>query len=471
MICICFVFLSAQTVLIPNQSQKAHAEAITIAVAGTAVSATAVYVLGALAVGTLAAGVGLTYGDEINAHAKEVWGTASTAVKEGFADALAASKNGYVKLDGAVRDWFKSATHAITNNSLVTRNGNSSVFPYAPANVTSTLIGSANSFAFNANFYGSTLGNYKVVVTNPNVNNIVVHGSINIQLYHSGRLVISGSNNETYKIDLGIGDVGNAVLFGLSSATTLQGMLNVINKTTHLKFAVMHVDNINNYYDSVLNNLSKVFGSTLSLNLPADNLYLPRTDDGQTLKKNPDGALVLPNGQTYTGEVGYTLPGLKVLDVDGIKVPAIPLSIPGYYVNVTTGEVIKITGTTTDIDFPIGSVVPPSTVPADPTKPPKEPKKLNFDPLMIVGDKLKTKFPFSIPFDFVSQFSVFDVKPDTPVVNINRQGFVNIGGKSMDLNFQIDFSMFNQVAAITRWALIIIFDIALILAIRRLMPE
>ncbi|MGE6579375.1 hypothetical protein ACQKFM_31265 [Paenibacillus xylanexedens] len=112
-------------------------------------------------------------------------------------------------------------------------------------------------------------------------------------------------------------------------------------------------------------------------------------------------------------------------------------------------------------------------IPADPTAPPDwnttPSSKLNFEPLKMLGNVFTKKFPFSIPWDVMRQFAVFDVSPKTPVIKVDKQ--IPIFGTTMAMKFDIDFSYFNTIIPIARWFIIILFDLGLMMSLRRFMPE
>lgn len=97
--------------------------------------------------------------------------------------------------------------------------------------------------------------------------------------------------------------------------------------------------------------------------------------------------------------------------------------------------------------------------------------KINWAPLQLAGDTLTRKFPFSIPWDVKRQLDVFNVKPQAPKFTINKPDFIVLKGHSIPLKMTIDLSNFDTVAAITRWFLVIAFDVGVILSMRRFMPE
>lgn len=347
--------------------KKIEAAATTIAVGGAAVSATAIYVLGAMAVGGLATAVGVEYGDEINAHAKNVWDTASTTVKTGFTTALAAAENGYVNLTGATKTWFDSATKTITNKLFLNKSTTLSN-SWSQSNVTDLVTFSTNSSTVKLYEKTFTLpaGHYLALNTD---GGLFLSETFKVSLARNGyffvssstpsKMLLSGNMRDIYGLDF-----ANALLHSLANVTNYQMLTNVLNNNLGTGFAVVSDSTLTSYYNSILS-VGNVFGTgALGLKLPSDNLYLPQTSDGQTLTKNPDGTYSYPGGEIYAGDLGYTLPNLKTLDLDGVRIPALPLlDFPGHYVNVNTGQIIKTLETDIpgDVPFPPAEVVPEPT--------------------------------------------------------------------------------------------------------------
>lgn len=111
---------------------------------------------------------------------------------------------------------------------------------------------------------------------------------------------------------------------------------------------------------------------------------------------------------------------------------------------------------------------------ADPGAPDYNPPttgSLNWGPLLLAGQLVKEKFPFSIPWDLKNQLNVFNVAPQAPVVDVDIPNFIKLGGMTIPLDFTLDLTRFDTIALITRWFVTLLVDIGFILMIRRLMPE
>lgn len=169
-----------------------------------------------------------------------------------------------------------------------------------------------------------------------------------------------------------------------------------------------------------------------------------------------EGARSVPEGKQLTwNEAGYW-------ELDGV-----PYS--GEFTwDFPLPRVVTDTGV---IEIPDAIPVPPGPAPGGEGPPWELPRTAVFDfsPLQLAGDKLTERFPFSIPWDIKRQLSVFDVKPKSPVLKVDKD--IPVFNQTIKLKFNIDFSIFDQLAAVVRWFLILAFDIALVLGLRRFLHE
>lgn len=175
--------------------------------------------------------------------------------------------------------------------------------------------------------------------------------------------------------------------------------------------------------------LSMVYGDATTLSLP----WVPSIPQDKAEENSKPVAIPIPAG-------ALTVPGSLTLTGDAV-IPAVQ----------------EMVGTT---DIPGTSNPDWGSTPSD---------KLNFEPLKLAVGLFTTKFPFSIPWDIKNQLSVFDVQPQTPVLKVNE--VIPLFNTKMNLKFNIDFSLFNPIIPIVRWFLIIIFDLGLILSLRKFLPE
>ncbi|WP_138756554.1 hypothetical protein [Paenibacillus sinopodophylli] len=139
-------------------------------------------------------------------------------------------------------------------------------------------------------------------------------------------------------------------------------------------------------------------------------------------------------------------------------------AIPGNIADLSPTKTIA-----TPADIPVPGVSVP-TVPSIPSwDTPTGTAQIDWSPLLLAGIDLTTKFPFSIPWDLKRQLDVFNVAPQAPVLKFNKT--FTMGGATFPIEFEFDMAQFNLLATIARYFLVIVFDIAIILGIRKLMPQ
>ena len=196
-------------------------------------------------------------------------------------------------------------------------------------------------------------------------------------------------------------------------------------------------------WNGALNGINEV-------NLPLDEWLSQATDKtGNPIVVNPTtGTATYPDGTTVApGDITIptTLPPVDVPDGTTVSNPAIPI----------------------DTVFPETPTIPDPPVDETPSD------KLDLSKLKVALGTLTTVFPFSIPWDVGRMFSILDVEPKTPVFKIDVNKTISIAGTSFPIKykFDVDFSIFDPIAAIARWGLLFVFDIAIILALRRLTPD
>ncbi|MFD3274583.1 hypothetical protein ACE3MS_31305 [Paenibacillus dendritiformis] len=215
---------------------------------------------------------------------------------------------------------------------------------------------------------------------------------------------------------------------------------------------------------------------------PAPDVFPERvTIPAPTGTLNPDGTVrdyapptIGRVGGTITGDIAIGWPDV-VGDVgalnpaDSVKAPAIPQPGTG------TGTLEKdVSGIRTNTDTMARDMSGVRTDVGEISRAFRETntsERINWEPLKLAGSVFTNKFPFSIPWDIKRQLDVFNVAPQAPVFSIDKPDFLKIAGHTYPLKMKIDLSSFDVVAAITRWFLIIAFDLGVILSMRRFMPE
>lgn len=414
------------------------------------------------------------HGQKIYDTAKETYPKLSADMKANFAQSMSQVADGIV----TVGDWITAALDSLKADPAIN--------------------GSATISGLKYNFSSST---YYLTKSNPQTFFVLPEGFSDKQLfvsasYYSGKFYVR------------VGGSGSVGEYAIQYMTSSEGITkaNSLNKILHsgnLSAALSALSGVgvsiqlkqgdlvlNPSEDSIYNQLDNWVRSRTNADHPEGKLgvYAPTeawTTSGIRLGLDPTGTqlLTLPDGVPYDpvlhGDYSWRKPLTQVID----GAPAIlnpttwdwvrptdktqvrPATIPEIadYVgtDVKTAEDIKNNTKPKEDD----TVVKPNGSLKNPTK------KLVFTPLMMTATTMTKKFPFSVPWDFANQLKVFNVEPTTPKIEINAPSFVTIGGVSSGMVFDIDFKMFDPIAAGIRWLLVIGFDIALILMLRKLLPE
>jgi hypothetical protein len=133
----------------------------------------------------------------------------------------------------------------------------------------------------------------------------------------------------------------------------------------------------------------------------------------------------------------------------------------------TTTTTTTTTETTFDPDgLPLGpptvtvTTGPPTT---ETTNPPTDDTGIDWQPLKRGASTITRKFPFSLPWDFYNSFKQLDGGAWDGKLDIN------IDTKLADFVFEIDLGMFDAIRNIVKRIELLLFDVGLILATRRLM--
>lgn len=90
---------------------------------------------------------------------------------------------------------------------------------------------------------------------------------------------------------------------------------------------------------------------------------------------------------------------------------------------------------------------------------------VNLEPLRVTGDIFTTRFPFSLPWDLMRSFQLFNDNTFNPVLNIN----IPSGPILPNLNFNIDLSVWSNIVGYVKALELLIFDITLVLMTRKLL--
>lgn len=194
-----------------------------------------------------------------------------------------------------------------------------------------------------------------------------------------------------------------------------------------------------NGLNNIGNTLVNAFDSAIGAATDAINVGIGVIDGALADLKAAEGAI----GQTITDAV--TAVGVGVQSIGKTITDAV----------VAVGEGIQSIGLTiADTFAKVGeianSIVEPASIP------------INTTPLVIAGSVVSTRFPFSIPFDFINSIRAFNVSAAAPHFVWDFPSNYFVGGGQIDINF----SQFEQWAVIIRWSCMLSFSIGLILLTR-----
>lgn len=131
----------------------------------------------------------------------------------------------------------------------------------------------------------------------------------------------------------------------------------------------------------------------------------------------------------------------------------------GTWSTTATGERVW-TGTYAGVDGLTWTGTATESIPI-PQNPPAE---WDYPKWKVPADTLKNKFPFSIPWDLKNAIASLVATPEAPRWTINFDARYFVGGGQI----VIDFTQFEPWAKVIRWGLLIIFNLFLILATRKI---
>lgn len=512
---------------VTSSYKKAHAVGLALP-AGIQIGAGA-YVAGALAVGAVGGAIGWEKSDEIKKHASNVWDGATQVSKDMVNGAVDLAKNTGEKIWNWGQDtrdhlamnmvgtiastgaFARDYEDHITANPSVNVTFEEKSFPtnYPSVEVNRDGWGvDVSTINSPGNLLVITSGNYFVATNhlswsfyngdaglNTNSNNVY---ATNATFYNHNSLfeVDSGHDIRFKGVADAIADIRTFTPQVIEENPVPEMMLEQIMKI-HSEYNVFIASE--STVDSIAESMTQVeqtIQETDSMYIPYDAIkpkgMNPDTSEEFALEWNPSlEAYENPaTNEVYQGDVTWDTPipqpytnpttGEKGMAVPGTYTDGIPTDWKDVYTgtDVTTGAIegdIPTTGTAegdgtttgegdgTTTGEGTGTGNPPYTVPEGKAS-------LRLTPLLMSGELFKEKFPFSIPWDLQKQLGIFAAEPKTPVFSVDSHLFT-IAGNEIRMDFDIDLSQFDVIASMSRWALLIAFDIGLILAIRKLMPS
>lgn len=418
-------------------------------------------------------------------HAKEMYDTAlatfpqmSADMQNNFKSSLSQISNGIV----TVGDWITTGLDSLKGKfgSEANLNGTASY----DSGITSVKLGVGLTFYMEHKKYDRTFSANKFELyytTDATSTKDATHYSITVRLvnynnYLSFVYTDKPTSNPAGNLSQGKAMAGQ--IRNISSVMALKSYLAAlgVSTTVHLNGSPL-VETPYNRMDEWLRGVAIPAGS-LGVYAPAEawtqsGYRLGLSEDGQTLLRLPDG---LPYDPTIDGPYAWRPPLTQV--IDGVPAVLDPLSWDWVNVRDRTKvrpaeipEIAEYVGTDVATAEEIKNKTEEKPEETTNAKLKNPTKKIVWTPLMMTGDAMTKKFPFSIPWDFANQLKVFDVSPQAPKIEINKPNFFTVDGQKQSMIWTIDFSYLNPIAAAVRWFAIIAFDIGLILMIRRIMPE
>lgn len=434
------------------------------------------YVVGALGLSAVVGiAVGDEYGDEINVHAREVWASSTQLSKDSLNWSLnqaAGFGNGVVSLGYEFTSWMDSVGLPEIDQLLYEK----------------LAVNDYGGYKSSLNGFGCSLSNpcqlnvlhssYDAMFRIDGVDHKSF--SINVQTHEEAQYrYLNIGNFYSARPEKAVTDAVLSMLRNYENVSTAK--VSAILSMAGINAQVVHLDGTAYVDETIYNNASTKLRENwesmkdAGLVLPVDSATAYKGDIVMD-KLNTDGTYTGIDGNIYNpGDLTWSFPKAKIGTgveglTDGVHVDSPALtgnpvidnailnnpSIPKTTTNITTGETVT-TGGGTPINPPVENT----------------PGKINFKPLVLVGGLLLTQFPFSIPWDVFRLFGQLDVDPITPVFKFDNKKFIELGDMKIPINFKfnVDFTVFDPIAKIARWGLILAFDIALIMALRRLTPD
>lgn len=387
------IFCISFTFLYVHPKEKAEA-AFQLAIPAVAVGFSGAYTLGAIAVGTLALGLGIEYGDEIKTHGYNVWDSTTETVKNAWTtsvnSALAVGSS-VATLSGEVSDWFKSQSEVNAVNALSSHYAGTRTKLATPTNTIQWSDGSTSYESLSTEtIYPEVLISYRKLYSGGVSHEITYNIDSNYtymvtkgdgQYFYTNRLVMKQITDAFGNLYFRLSNVGAYTLAGAS--TTVQNNIFAefpVDGTEHsnalAKFFVERFDNLMNYMlhvatgttitvipkanlsdisDSLPNVKEKInqqidsfanTGVAISVPVPmskprVDTLVTPGTlteaKPSEELTYNPtDNTYTLPDGSVYTGNPTWDFPIPSTFE-GKLVIPGVNT---GDLVDVATGDIV-----------------------------------------------------------------------------------------------------------------------------------
>lgn len=173
----------------------------------------------------------------------------------------------------------------------------------------------------------------------------------------------------------------------------------------------------------------------------------------------------LLTGEDATNQQDVRQVGFPIPDGTNIVLPKDSTEIVNKTINdisTTTApptDVTNDTGILRSISTTLKSIKTAVTNITDTTTP------INMEPLKLSGEIFTTRFPFSLPWDLMRSFQLFNDNSFNPVLNVN----IPAGPILPNMDFNIDLSVWSSIVGYVKALELLIFDITLVLMTRKLL--
>lgn len=313
-----------------KKTEAAVQAAVPLAAAsGAGYAAVGAYVIGGL---LIAAGAAYVLDDpdasaNIRQHSMSVWNSFDSATKQAWATAIdasiAAGKGTLALSDSMVTSLQGKLDGLINATDTVVRTGE-------------TIKGTTVTFSSSSAGFS--------IATNYRSANILVNGAITVQLgverlwtsdpdYQTHYGVVYTANGSTditrvkFPYPPGYGPGTWGYVTQVTSMATFQKAWNEMMPAMAFP-ALVKITSLapsKDYFaDSVDTVLQGINTGAKEVALNIDQ-FLAKSKDGQLLKTNEAGQVVLPNGNLYDGSITWDIPTLKVPSIPTVDAPAVPL--------------------------------------------------------------------------------------------------------------------------------------------------
>lgn len=469
MVLICFMLIFSLHIVRPHEKAKADFGISLLAIGGITLATLAIGGLSHLAINEDAR-------KAVVDSSVAVFNNATDSVKQDFTNAIERTKlyGGIgLELAGATWDWIQNvAIKSITSDLFKKDYFKVGPIEYNAVNLLRTFMD------------GRTYGVYEF--SSYIISDGIIFKGLMVEM-SGDALSTRGLARRRLITDLNI--TSNDVDVGTWRSTVLSNFLRddngVLYGYTGYLNSLIDMDKyipVDHWANQVGNSLDRVFEASRSrgkLDVPLDGLM--GVGDGSVglhYDLSANRWLVSQTGEHWLGDVALDLNQIGVVtDASTGAIAYNPdLDIPRVGIRDVTGTITDpITGDhvgTIETDIPIDGSFPIDQTDAPPidipVPPPSIPGQINWDKLKYSGDLFTTAFPFSLPWDIANALdATFGGLGNTSVPDFDFK-LKNLNGEIVALKIVIPDAITNQLPFV-RAVFLIIFDISIIYAIRRLL--